>query len=296
MVRGPELKMQSPRSSSQRSLSRPKEAWTRPASRVHAGRARPNPPELLAPTWAGRLRQQHDAAFRRGKAEQKRHASWQLLNDAFDVVADDDARTVDEAGLTSLLGLLEIPMPPEQVPVAMRLMRADSKGRVNFDRFAEWFTRTEKQSRLEELERIREAFDIADRNDSGALDKGELAMLSKRLGTRLKTLYSSKGLNAAWSEMDPDGDGRVIFEEFRGWWMRRYDQQNVERTKALGAKIAQISTSTTRVVSNAKTENQRKRKACAGTQCKWAWAKCKQCSPLACVSSNQPFLCASNTG
>jgi Ca2+-binding EF-hand superfamily protein len=229
-----------------------KQAWARPASPVRAAGVQPTPPQLPVPTWAGRLRQQREADVRRGKAAQRSHASWQVIRDAFDVVAGTGARAVDEVGLASLLGVLEIPIRAEQVPVVIRQMRARPDGRVGIDSFATWYIRTEKQRKLEELERIREAFDIADRDGSGALDKREVAVLSKRLGTRLKSLYSSKNLNTAWAEMDPNGDGRVVFEEFRDWWIKRQEIQKAERDQALAEKVAQLAA---QHVADSKTED-----------------------------------------
>ena len=218
--------------SSSRGVSRPKEAWARPASRVRAHGVRPTPPQLPVPIWARRLRQQREAETRRETAEQKGYASWQLIKNAFDAVADNGARAVDEVGLTSLLALLAIPIEPQQLSVVMRQMQAGPDGRVGFDGFAAWYIRTDKQRKLEELERIREAFDSVDRGGSGALDKNQVAKLSKRLGARLKSLYSSKNLNAAWSEMDPNGDGRVVFDEFRDWWVKRHERQKAEHVQA----------------------------------------------------------------
>lgn len=255
--------------SNSRGVTRPKEAWARPASRVRAGGVRPTPPQLPVPIWAGRLRQQREAENRRETAEQKGHASWQLVKDAFDVVAGNGARAVDELGLTSLLALLEISIEPQRLPVVMRQMRAGPDGRVGFDGFAAWYIRTDKQRKLEELERIREAFDSVDRDGSGALDKKQVAMLSKRLGARLKSLYSSKNLNAAWSEMDPNGDGRVVFDEFRDWWTKRHERQKAEHVQALGEKVTQLASATKRGL-DSDTETTRRRPArCSWVQNRW---------------------------
>lgn len=272
------------------SLSRPKEAWTRPATRVRVAVARPTPPQSPVPTWAGRLRQQREAELRRGKAEQKHHASWQLLKDAFDAVFDDGARAVDEIGMASLLELLEIPIQPERVPAAMHQMGADRGGHVGFDGFAAWYARAEKQRKVEELERVREAFDDADRDGSGALDKGEVAALSRRLGLRLKTLYSSKNLDAAWSEMDPNGDGCVDFEEFRSWWMKRFEQQKTEQAVTLGDKVANMraaSAARRESESNRSTDSNVRAQASRAKRCNWVRAKWKDFSLTACVSCNR---------
>lgn len=271
----------------------PKEAWTRPASRVRAGGARPTPPQSQAPTWAGRLRQKRDAEIRRERAEQKNNASWQMLKDAFDVVADHNASTLDDTGLASLLELLDRPMQPEQLRVAMQLMRAGPDGRVGLDGFAAWYIRAEKQDKLDEVKRIRAAFDLLDRDGSGALDKSEVAMLSQRLGTRLKTVYSSKLLNAAFSEMDPNGDGRVTFEEFRGWWMQKRAQEKAEQARVLAEKLALDAAQRGARASDGETvleEGRGRRKGKSGrctARVRDAWA---DFSPITCVSCIQQSL------
>ena len=275
------------RGSSTQHVSRPKEAWARPASRVRAAGVQPSPPQLPVPIWAGRLRQQREAEIRRGKAEQRSHASWQVIRDAFDVVAGTGAHAVDEVGLTSLLGLLEIPVHSAQVSALMRQLQAGSDGLVGIQSFATWYVRSEKQRKVQELERIREAFDIADRDGSGALDKREVAMLTKRLGTRLKSLYSSKNLNTAWAEMDPNGDGRVMFEEFRDWWIKRQERQKAERDQALAKKVAQLAATNQHVVDNSTTEDTQQQKCGRGaTRCTSLRALWKRFSLITCVSAS----------
>jgi len=215
-------------------VAAPKEAWTRHASPA----ARPRPPATMPPAWAGRLRQKRDEQVRREATERQNHESRQLLQDSFDVVATDGDRALDEQGVAAVLQLLGMPMEAGPLHDAMAQMQPGSDGRVGVDGFAAWYIRAEKQNRAEELRRIREAFELLDRDGSGALDKSEVAQLSKRLGNKLTSMYSSKKLNVAFAEMDPNGDGLVTSDEFRDWWMRNRAAQRKEQSVLLSDRLA----------------------------------------------------------
>ena len=65
--------------------------------------------------------------------------------------------------------------------------------------------------------KIRELFELADADNSGALDKGEVKALAASLG---KPGLSRSVLDAAWKDMDSDGSGDVDYEEFAAWWRK----------------------------------------------------------------------------
>ena len=48
---------------------------------------------------------------------------------------------------------------------------------------------------------------------TGTLGREEVGTLYRKLGVRL----SKKKLRLAMAEMDPDGDGKISFDEFRRW-------------------------------------------------------------------------------
>lgn len=62
---------------------------------------------------------------------------------------------------------------------------------------------------------MRELFDLIDEDNSGFLDRMEVAALAVKLGSRLP----HDVLARAMGEMDEDGDEEVTFEEFRNWWL-----------------------------------------------------------------------------
>ena len=51
--------------------------------------------------------------------------------------------------------------------------------------------------------RIRQVFERIDLDASGTLDKQEVAALSRELGEKLSTAFSTKKLDQAFTEMDP---------------------------------------------------------------------------------------------
>ena len=57
-------------------------------------------------------------------------------------------------------------------------------------------------------------FAEADADDSGYLDRAEVARLCKDMGKHL----GKKELAAAFDKMDTDGSGRIEFDEFDRWW------------------------------------------------------------------------------
>jgi tetratricopeptide (TPR) repeat protein len=68
---------------------------------------------------------------------------------------------------------------------------------------------------------LRKMFDEVDVDKSGALDRGEIRDLARRLG---KILMSHE-VDAAMDEMDADGNDSVDFEEFVLWW-REYARKD----------------------------------------------------------------------
>jgi hypothetical protein len=81
----------------------------------------------------------------------------------------------------------------------------------------------EKQTRER---KIRATFDKLDEDGSGELDKDEVAAMARALGAPLvesmgSIHLSSRKLDEAFAEMDPNGDGSVSYAEFRAWYERK---------------------------------------------------------------------------
>ena len=65
-----------------------------------------------------------------------------------------------------------------------------------------------------ELAELRQSFDTCDANGDGWIIVGEFSSLLNRLGQDL----SDDECLLAFEMTDGDGDGKISFEEFMGWW------------------------------------------------------------------------------
>jgi len=77
-----------------------------------------------------------------------------------------------------------------------------------------------------------EVFDEFDADNSGDLDREELALVSATLGN----LLGSEGLDDLFEELDEDGDGTVSRDEFAIWWER-----DVAPNQAINARQQKLS-------------------------------------------------------
>ncbi len=67
------------------------------------------------------------------------------------------------------------------------------------------------------LVEVKEVFDHYDRNDNGFIESGELSRLLEALGAPPSPLE----LSAAVSALDSNASGKVSWDEFKEWWLRR---------------------------------------------------------------------------
>jgi Ca2+-binding EF-hand superfamily protein len=71
-----------------------------------------------------------------------------------------------------------------------------------------------KDLSTDELAELRESFDGCDSNGDGWIIVGEFAALLRVLDQDL----SEDECLLAFEMTDSDGDGKISFEEFMGWW------------------------------------------------------------------------------
>merc|ERR1711997_1044153 len=81
-------------------------------------------------------------------------------------------------------------------------------GTIDFPEFLEMMKR--KSSETDQMESLKEAFKIFDKNKSGYIDKNELKSVTTTLGQSLTT----DEFDAFWKEADSNGDGKLDYEEF----------------------------------------------------------------------------------
>jgi hypothetical protein len=65
-----------------------------------------------------------------------------------------------------------------------------------------------------ELERVREGFDFADRDQNGLLDFEEFSGLLKVLAPDATVQQAAEG----FSIVDTNSDGQIDYDEFLAWW------------------------------------------------------------------------------
>eukprot|EP00941_MAST-03F_sp_MAST-3F-sp1_P003921 g3921.t1 len=127
--------------------------------------------------------------------------------------------------MTSFLG------GSKKLDEAFNEMDPNGDGTVTFDEFLEWYKRTHPADPEDFEAQIKYLFEQIDEDGSGELDKEEVAVMAAKMGEKLKGRFgSTKALDEAFAEMDPNGDGSVTFDEFKSWYFREHPmtQEHVE--------------------------------------------------------------------
>lgn len=130
----------------------------------------------------------------------------------FDSIDTDKSGYIDRQELALLAEAIGRDMSETDLNAAMRDMDQDGSGEIEFDEFFSWFS-----DAMENDTMTREAFDRADADGSGAIDREEVREVMKELGQKV----GKRELDMAMREMDDDNSGEVSFEEFREWWDRQ---------------------------------------------------------------------------
>eukprot|EP01046_Picozoa_sp_COSAG06_P045672 COSAG06_NODE_6348_length_2974_cov_2.264000_2_plen_396_part_00 len=94
-----------------------------------------------------------------------------------------------------------------------RITDASTPASSRSDQFPFWWS-----AEIHSDSETRDAFDRADTDGSGAIDRDEVKQMLKDLGQERVT---KSELDAAMRDMDLDGDGDVSFEEFKAWLNRQ---------------------------------------------------------------------------
>lgn len=137
----------------------------------------------------------------------------QFYKKMFDSIDEDASGHIDRDELKLLAVKLGRPLADDELDAAMVEMDADKSGSIDFDEFFAWFSDVSESDQI-----FREAFDKADLDNTGSLDRAEVRLVLKQLGD---TRVSKAKLESAMREMDPEQSGRVTFDSFQDWWNRR---------------------------------------------------------------------------
>jgi len=121
---------------------------------------------------------------------------------------------------------------------------SDNSGSIDFKEFLKWYSSngfhedlllTENQREMRRIAKhhgvnpdyvdtIKRYFDAYDSDKSGEVDQDEFRqVLHKALKMPGNLELPPSRVQYFWSEIDRDGSGKVIFEEFLDWWLKHFD-------------------------------------------------------------------------
>ncbi|GMI12030.1 hypothetical protein TrRE_jg8954 [Triparma retinervis] len=140
------------------------------------------------------------------------------LRRAFDQYDKANNGTIQYAEFTEILGKLNY--PKEELSDIFASVDVDGSGNIHYTEFLA--ATLEAHGHIEE-ERLAEAFDRLDSDDSGYITKANLKAM---LGTE----YTAGKAAAMIAEADIDKDGRISWDEFRGM----FERQQMEARKQAG--------------------------------------------------------------
>ncbi|CAN6303766.1 unnamed protein product [Urochloa humidicola] len=96
-----------------------------------------------------------------------------------------------------------------QLKAMIKAVDADGTGTIDFHKFLNLMAHKLKNTDLEE--KLREAFDVIDKDQDGYISATELRQVMTNLGEKV----TDQEVEEMMREADTDGDGRVSFEEFK---------------------------------------------------------------------------------
>lgn len=131
------------------------------------------------------------------------------LRKAFDQYDAANNGTIQYGEFTEILGKMNY--PKEEMEDIFASVDVDGSGNIHYTEFLA--ATLEAHGHIEE-ERLAEAFDRLDSDDSGFITK---ANLKEMLGTE----YTSSAASALIAEADVNNDGRISWDEFRGMFERQ---------------------------------------------------------------------------
>eukprot|EP00929_Paragymnodinium_shiwhaense_P023731 TRINITY_DN14795_c0_g1_i2.p1 TRINITY_DN14795_c0_g1~~TRINITY_DN14795_c0_g1_i2.p1 ORF type:complete len:436 (+),score=71.99 TRINITY_DN14795_c0_g1_i2:272-1579(+) len=77
-----------------------------------------------------------------------------------------------------------------------------------------------------DLATVRKLFDLYDTDQSGSIEPPEFPGLLARCTNTPRTQLNMQEVWAQWDEIDEDGNQTITFDEFRGWYCRRFGMRN----------------------------------------------------------------------
>jgi len=137
--------------------------------------------------------------------QELQHAEFK---EAFNEFDKDGSGTISNKELLHVLR--SIGQNPTEDEILELVMESDANGdgTIDLGEFIELMKR--KSSETDQMESLKEAFKIFDKDKSGYIDRKELRSVTTTLGQSLTT----DEFDAFWKEADSNGDGKLDYEEF----------------------------------------------------------------------------------
>lgn len=137
--------------------------------------------------------------------EELLNAEFKEAFDEFDKDGSGSISTKELLGVMRSMG--QNPTEDEVLELVMEI-DTDGNGTIDFHEFINMMKK--KSSETDQLEDLKEAFRMFDKNNDGFIDLVELRKVTTLMGASL----TSKELNEFMKEADKDGNGKIDYAEF----------------------------------------------------------------------------------
>ncbi|XP_022081065.1 calmodulin-like [Acanthaster planci] len=130
------------------------------------------------------------------------------IREAFKRFDTNGDNTIDSKELATVMKSLGHNPTEAQLQATMQEVDLDGNGRIEFSEFRKMMARRMRLKSTEQ--KIRDAFNVFDKNGDGYISAEELNEVMLNLGEKL----TEAEINAMIQEVDTDADGKVNYNEF----------------------------------------------------------------------------------
>jgi len=141
--------------------------------------------------------------------------------DVFQEIDSDGSGLLDIHEIKQITVRLGQPLPDDKIKSIFESMDTNRDGKVNAKEFIEWFDKEETKEGIKSYfhQKTLQIFKELDTDNSGFLDRKEIEMATIQLGED----FSDKKLDAIFTQMDTNKDGKVQLNEFIAWMDQEHD-------------------------------------------------------------------------